>query len=126
MPLPLLQALVSIVLGFVAGIAGSLIAPWVNWGIEKRRQRLLHRRELIASWRKMVREVTLVKDDSESSLAELLERHESFYSLKSHLSQKVISEIYRSKTVIAGSTIGAGCSYMLNEIGDIEKKWKLV
>jgi hypothetical protein len=121
-----MQAFLSIVLGFVAGIAGSLIAPWVNWGIEKRRQRLSHRRELIASWRKMVREVTLIKDESESSLAELLERQEAFYSLQPHLSHKVISEIYRSRTFIAGSTISAGCSYMLDEIGEIEKRWKLV
>jgi predicted YcjX-like family ATPase len=121
-----MQTFLSIVLGFVAGIAGSLIAPWVNWGVEKRRQKLAHRRELISRWRKMIRDVTLIKDGSERTLAELLERQEAFYSLQPHLSQKVISEIYRSRTVIAGSTIDAGCSYILDEIGEIEKRWTLV
>ena len=121
-----MQTLLSIVFGFVSGVAGSLIAPWVNWGIEKRRQKLTYRRDLIANWRKMVKDVTLVKDNSDKSLAQLLERHEAFYSLKPHLSQNVISEIYRARTVLAGTTIGAGSSYMLNEIGEIEKKWELV
>jgi hypothetical protein len=121
-----MQAFFSIILGFIAGIAGSLIAPWVNWGIEKRRERLKHRRELITSWRKMVREVAMMKDNSDCSLNELFERQEPFYSLKPHLSRKVISELHRSRTLIAGSTIGAGCTYMLDEISEIEKKWQLV
>ena len=128
-----MQWFLSAFFGLLAGIAGSIFAPWVNWGIEKRRQKLAYRRELIASWRKMIRDVTLAKDESGRSLAELLERHEAFYSIKPHLSQNVISEIYRCRTVVAGSTICYSvllhpciCSYMLKEIGEIEKKWKLV
>ena len=68
----------------------------------------------------------MMKDNSDSSLIELLERQESFYSLKPHLSRKVIAELHRARTFIVGSTIEAGCSYMLDEIAEIEKKWGLV
>lgn len=27
-------------LGLVAGVVGSLVAPWVHWGIEKRREKM--------------------------------------------------------------------------------------
>src|SRR5215203_734611 len=35
----LIQYVVPAVLGLVAGVIGSLIAPWVQWAIEKRRDR---------------------------------------------------------------------------------------
>lgn len=74
----------------------------------------------------MVKEVANLPDDENFSLAEVLERHEAFYSLQPHLSQNVISEIYRCRTIMAGSTIGAALTYMLKEIGELEKEWGLV
>ena len=121
-----LKVFIPAVIGLVTGAIGSLIAPWVNWGVEKRRQKLAYRRELIAGWRKMVQEVTRTPDQPQLSLAQVLERHEAFYSLKPHLSHKVIVEIYNGRTFLVGSTIGAALSYMLDEIGQIEKKWGLV
>jgi hypothetical protein len=35
--------------GLITGAIGSLVAPWVNWGIEKRRKKMDRHRELIAS-----------------------------------------------------------------------------
>lgn len=47
--------MVAAVVGGVAGLAtgalASVVAPWVNWGIERRRLRLERRQELIAEWR---------------------------------------------------------------------------
>lgn len=34
-------------LGLLGGVVGSLIPPWVNWGIELRREKMKYRRELI-------------------------------------------------------------------------------
>ena len=42
-----MEAMVSAFLGLVAGIVGSLVAPWVNWGIEKRKIRYQYRRQVI-------------------------------------------------------------------------------
>ena len=42
------------VLGLIGGAIGSLIAPWVNWGIEKRREKLNRRRKFIISWRRFI------------------------------------------------------------------------
>jgi hypothetical protein len=48
------SVVVSAVVGLVAGVVGSLIAPWVNWGIEKRRDKLKHRWEIIQRCRDKV------------------------------------------------------------------------
>jgi hypothetical protein len=42
----LLQYVVPAVLGLVAGVVGSLVAPWVQWAVETRRNRQNYRREL--------------------------------------------------------------------------------
>ena len=39
------------VLPSVPGVAAGLFSPWANWGIEKRKQRIQRRRELITGWR---------------------------------------------------------------------------
>ena len=39
------------VLPSALGVVAGLFSPWANWGIEKRKQRLQRRRELIAGWR---------------------------------------------------------------------------
>jgi len=47
----LLQFVVPALLGLIGGVIGSLVAPWVQWAVEKRRGRTDHRRELIRQWR---------------------------------------------------------------------------
>jgi hypothetical protein len=46
-----LDILTRYVLPPILGGAGGLITIWANWGIEKRKQRLQRRRELITGWR---------------------------------------------------------------------------
>lgn len=46
-----LAALVGGVAGLITGAVSSLVAPWVNWGVEKRRLRFQRRRDLVSEWR---------------------------------------------------------------------------
>jgi hypothetical protein len=45
------NAIIAGIVGLVAGAVGSLIAPWVQWGVEKRRKRCERRTALIQRWR---------------------------------------------------------------------------
>jgi hypothetical protein len=85
-----------------------------------------YRRQLIATWRKMVKEINRDHDLTNTPVANLLERHESYYSLKPHLSQKTIGEIACVRTVIAGSTIGSPLKFILDDIDRIEREWRLL
>ena len=44
-------ALISGGVGLTTGIIGSLVAPWANWGVEKRRRIQERRVERIKQWR---------------------------------------------------------------------------
>jgi hypothetical protein len=48
------NVVVPAVIGLLSGAIGSLIAPWVNWGIEKHRARLKHRKEVVDRIRTLI------------------------------------------------------------------------
>lgn len=52
----LAQILIPAVAGLVSGAVGSLVAPWVRWGIEARRERMKARRELLVNVRTLLAE----------------------------------------------------------------------
>jgi hypothetical protein len=119
----LLDKLLPPALAFVAG----MFTPWVKWHIEKNRQRVEYRRQLVTAWRKMVADVATKDTGSSSeSFKELLEKHEDFYSLCGHLSRETIGEIATCRTTIVGSTLPAPLQMIIEDIGDIERKWSLV
>jgi hypothetical protein len=43
----IVNAIIAGTVGLITGAIGSLIAPWVNWNIDKRRQKNKRRIELI-------------------------------------------------------------------------------
>jgi hypothetical protein len=56
-------ALISGGVGLTTGIVGSLIAPWANWGVEKRRLRQESRVERIGEWRDGVEALRAAEND---------------------------------------------------------------
>jgi hypothetical protein len=112
-------------IGIFGGGIGSLFAPWANWGIEKRKQKLAHRRELVAKWREMVAETSKqIGVDVEL----YIHSHKDYFSLLPHLKSggakarmKLISETMQRPYVITPALV-----YILEEIARIERKWDLV
>jgi hypothetical protein len=47
----LFQVVIPAIAGLVSGGIASLVAPWVNWRIEQKREKLAHKRALIRRWR---------------------------------------------------------------------------
>lgn len=80
------EAIWVAVIGIVGGAVGSFVAPWANWGVEQRRERLAHRRTLVREWRAGVAEFSRSLSDH---LAPPDERayleHEWYLSLRPHL-----------------------------------------
>jgi hypothetical protein len=135
--------------GIIGGIAGvitggisSIIAPWANWGVEKRNQKLQHRRKLVEEWREMITWAVFAyehqPEDQDLSFVETLERKTAFLSLKPHLTQSVVESLQRvndEKGTIRvaqnGETIrinssSTTVSLLVNAIAEIERKWELV
>jgi hypothetical protein len=48
------SAIIAALVGLVTGAAGSLVAPWVGWGIEKRRKLVERRINLFEYWKSVL------------------------------------------------------------------------
>jgi hypothetical protein len=107
----------------LGGIAG-LFSPWANWGIEKRRQKLARRRELITGWRLELVPMFSDRNKDWSAVKPLIIASPYFASLKPHLSETALKKIFAERTVHVGEDVFL--KLLTDEIGRVERKWKLV
>jgi hypothetical protein len=57
-------AVIGGVAGLVTGTAGSLTAPWAQWGVEQRRLRRQRSVDLIAEWRAGIDALRAAEDEA--------------------------------------------------------------
>ncbi len=109
--------------GLVTGAIGSLIAPWVQWGVEKHRKKYERRVELIQHWREIL---------SQEDFDRCVLLNDPTYALLSNLlDEKVRKEIERPtnhiNVVLDYSPISdEDRDLTLKEVARIEKSWKLI
>ena len=112
---------IPVALGFIGGVIGSLIAPWVQWGVEKRRLRQAKRRELISACR-----ILLATDIDKKTFREA----EFYLKLRPHLYQLVIDEIESDDTAVSREDAKPETDRfkkkMLEDVARIEKEWILI
>lgn len=110
-----LNTIISAVAGLVAGTIASLIAPWINWGIEKRRMRRQKRQGLLTQLRSYL--------ESPSNRPDILEQKE-YLQLKRHMRQETVNKLEegdpprrmdREKRKV-----------LLDELHHLEDKWGIV
>jgi hypothetical protein len=98
--------IISAIIGLIAGAIGSLIAPWVNWGIEKKKIRLEQRKIMLQhvrgelnrySWNivnfKYSVEYSMVKEYLDIDIAKLIDDCKS--GNDSELKNKILNNITR-------------------------------
>jgi hypothetical protein len=107
--------------GLVSGAVGSVIAPWVNWGIEKRRSRLEARRRFIADARAELQHNPDKKKFRESVL---------YSRLRPHLSERTNREIESDTVTVQTGGRGSGVNNFIPQVLDgilkLEARWKLL
>jgi len=108
-------ALISAGFGLLGGAVTSLGAPWVNWGIEKRRDKMTRRRDLINNARLMFSGRTLRREEIRQSPA--------YGAIRPFLSSELTNNI--GKNNISGGEQGIQDKIM-QEVSALEKKWKLI
>jgi len=112
---PTTVAIISGLFGLIGGAIGSLIAPWVQWGIEKRREKLNHKRALIQDWRRHLGS-HYTKESFPSSL--------TYNGMKPYLSNEAVELVENNSAPdLKGIDIKRR---ILNEINRIEKEWSLM
>jgi hypothetical protein len=117
----------EIAIAVVSLIVGAIIGPYINWGIEKRKQKLAYRRELVAKWRTMLAEAgngDIGRGKETDKLLAFLEKHKDFYSLTPHLPTDDSYEKYYKRH--ASLSVPVYHRYLTDEISRIEKEWDLL
>ncbi|SRR5258706_6263268 len=101
----------EIVIAVISLVAGALIGPYINWGIEKKRQKLAHQRELIEKSRLMLHELINNPPHDEARPSRVFFEQVDFMALKPHLRPEKIKLIRDAPKW--GSAIG---TYMIQEL----------
>ena len=117
---PVLMYIIPGIIGIVGGIIGSLAAPWIHWGVEKRRTRQAKRRELISSCR-----VLLGTGLDKKTFRET----EVYFKIRPHLDRQIINEIDEKDSESADETAADTSRFrqnLLEEVSRIEKEWVLI
>ncbi len=113
--------LVSAVTGLISGAIASLIAPWVQWAIEKRRNLINYRRELIKTWRNELEDYNYVGGEVRAS--------STYAAIRPHLQQQVRERLENRERFTFDSRGGDTFvikNILLDEVARIEKEWGLV
>src|SRR5581483_9896050 len=114
------QAVIPAILGLVSGAIGSLVAPWVQWRIERKREKLAYKKEMIRRWRQFLDQK---RDFDESELLD-----SAVYSeMRPHLSSRTVQSIECDKIDVR---IGRGGyvirSLILDDLSRLEEEWDLI
>jgi hypothetical protein len=104
--------------GLITGTVASLVAPWSQWGVEKRRLRREERRAMLEAARRLIS----VLSDARSF------RDTPEYSrLRPYLSDKLRGDFEgEAIVVVIGEARGNLAVWLLDEIAQLEKKWGIV
>ncbi|RZB31928.1 MAG: hypothetical protein SRB1_01547 [Desulfobacteraceae bacterium Eth-SRB1] len=118
-----MEYLLTILLGLFSGAAGSLIAPWIHWGIEKKRDKIKARRDLISNARQFI--------GSKSFSGFCFSEETYFIQLKPFFDEKVIDWVEKfdhySEVVDDNSTLHEDLKVELfKQLHRIEKEWGLI
>ena len=81
------QTAISLISGALGGTVSTFVAPWMQWGIERKRELRQYRRQLVANWHAMVGDVSKELGEMEKTgnwgtgdALRLLERHAAYAS----------------------------------------------
>jgi len=116
------QIIVVSILCLISGIIGYLVAPWVKWGLEKKKLRYQNRKELIIELNKMVSKEKFDRVEFINS--------SSYQMVRKYFPEKTIKRIERPLdhwiVDVNDPAIDFERRSVLEAINKIQKKWKII
>ena len=122
------QYITPAIAGLIAGLVGSLIAPWVSWGIEARRERMKSRRALLDEAMQVLAEPPPLAEFRRLPLFFKI-KHLLSPATKKTLAGKFAKDGSESLVVVVGgphSGLNPYAHQVLQDLSTAEKKWGLI
>ena len=114
------EALNAAAIGLLTGALGSLVAPWVNWGVEKRRLKRDDRKAAISRWRGNAQGIWIPHAER------AFPSSDGFNAMKPHLSSETIGAI-EAWVVAPSEDLRIEVQRLLNaDLAALERKWELI
>ncbi len=114
----LFQVVIPAISGLVSGAIASLVAPWVQWRIERKREKLAYKKEMIRRWREFLDRDFDETEFSGTAVYSEIRPHLSSETLQSIESDRITIRLGRGGDVIR--------SLVLDDITRLEKEWDLI
>ena len=109
--------------GGIFGTLGSLIAPWINWGVEKKRMKVNRRIAMIDQLRKSL-------DSMEEYDNRTFTQSAIYSNIRPYLDRKLMEYIEREDVIVIGGGRSGGVnnhkSKILDAVSKLEKEWGLL
>jgi len=147
----IIVALIGTIDGFISGTIASLIAPWINWGVKKKKLRFEERRKLL----KEIREIIITEYEANENFTKELalnpnstqqkifyptavtyydtpNKHSQFQRLIPFIPNDTIKLLKKSKLHSMrdrGSALGEmpkPYESLMQSLSSIEKEWNLI
>lgn len=133
--------------GLCTGVAGSLIAPWVNWRIEQHRLRRETQTELVRTWRAGIARLREIEDEvsplipfdggylevavgsgnTPDPVEADVSRMDWFVSIRPHLSAARRSQIQKNCGLrVSDRKRGELPDLLSSEVDELQRRWKLI
>jgi hypothetical protein len=116
-----LEVLVAAVTGLISGAVGSLVAPWVNWRVQRVRDQTEYRRQQIKRWREAIHSF----DFATSNFADTV----VYAELRPYLDEAFRRGLESGRTFgvpARGRGDSATKHAILDAITERERKWRLI
>lgn len=138
-------------IGLASGAVASLMAPWINWGITKKKMKFEEKKKLLKDIREKIineyeesekfnkdlalKNIDVSKDQiypKAITYLDTLNKHSCFHQIKTYLSDETISLLENSNLLVLndrGSKLGQlpkPFQLLMDDLSKIEKKWELL
>jgi hypothetical protein len=117
-----MDLVISAVVGLIAGAVGSLMAPWVHWSIEKRREAAKYRVDTIARWRAAIDTFDFDRGNFGDTT--------TYAEMRSHMREEVIRKFEAQRTIHVPPDGGRGDQlarqWASDELSRIQQSWGLI
>lgn len=121
-PLNISQTVIVALISLVIAIIVNIIAPWANWGIEKRRLQHTRKEDLVKEWRTYITKFDFETQNFGNSTV--------YAAMRPYMDKDVVKRFEAQRTYFVPPDGGRGDQlfkqWASDQVSMIEKKWKLL